>query len=178
MCTLVSIQKSLGWGKEISGVGVNRIIVCRFNEGGGNNDGLALLSSCKIGESNSIATISFDLSHAPFATGEEWPEKAKNAMNFIAKTLCGEDVKTSYEDGVMNINETTDKVVIYSFTVKSLINCNAVTLTASGRTLKTRKWAEFSTVSREQAFEKCQADAEKQLKAKNWKPVTEDKDED
>lgn len=168
----------MSWGKEISNVGVNRIVVCRFDKKSGDNDVLALLSSCKIGESGSIATMSFDLSHAPFATGDEWSDKAKSAMRFIAETLCGEDVKTSYEDGVMTVNAVTNKITIHSFTVKSLTSYDAVILTASGRTLKTRKWAEFSTVSREQAFEKCQADAAKQLKAKNWKPVTEDKDED
>lgn len=171
MCTLVSIRKSLSWGNEIEGVGTNRIVVCRFSESmsGESNDFLAQMATAKIGESHAVGTMSFDLNAFLGLQGDDWTEKADYAMKNMAKALCGDDVETSLSNGVLNVNANTSKVNMFSFSIKSLLDVDEVTITSTNRTLKTRKWCEFVTVGEQQAFEKCKADAYKQVKSHNWK---------
>lgn len=174
MCTLVSIQKSLSWGKETP-MGINRIVVARFSKAMAAKESsfLDMLDSCQLStESNAVGTLSWDLTNlSSQLEGDNWSEKAKSAMRKIAQSLCSHDVNTSFEDEKLLVNAPTNKVVIYSFAIADLVDCEEVLIASTGNKMRTRVWCERSNVSKEDAFAHCRIDATRQLANKSWKKV-------
>lgn len=182
MCTLVSISKSLGWGQK-NEVGINHIIVAKFRKStktsNEDDDVLSTFFSNALTESSAMGTMSIDLNSMKSSlVGDDWDEKFESAAKKFAFALTGKKFN-EFEDNTLICNTFTDKVNVYEFSVKSLleVDANEVKIASTGRVMRTRLWVEPANVSEEQAFTRCSLDARKQLARKNWLIDTEEEED-